>query len=135
LAGDDVTRLAAEALVPEHVVRTVAPRVDEQPVWRSVLDDVQAVDRVTDGRVREVSLGLACKGLNGEIRTEDQLWSALVQQLVGLSEPQLRAAYSATVELWRQLHAARASSDPNQRAAVAIACYTVQKLNAAAGYS
>jgi hypothetical protein len=128
LTSDDVSRLAGAGGVSEDSIRTVAVAVDAQPQWRQWLGSARTVYARTDGDVRTVALGTACDGVNGRIGSADELYWSLAQQLSGLSEPQLKSVYEATVDLWNDLYEARSGDDPDRKSAALITCYVLQQL-------
>lgn len=129
LSSDDVSRLAANADVSDDVVRRVAPEVDHKPTWDRVVSGLTTVDRASDGHIRSVALGMACDAVNGDIRTEEDLYRSLANQLVELTQQELRAVYDATRELWQDLYDALTGPDPELRATAVIACYTVEQIS------
>ncbi|HKX68978.1 MAG TPA: hypothetical protein VJN29_17320 [Intrasporangium sp.] len=129
LTADDLSRLAAAGGVSEDVLRSTAPQADSAPLWQRTLRSAKTLDARTDGSVRDVALGVACDVSSGEIRSVEQLYGSLANQLAGLTESELQATAEATVLLWQDLSEAANSSDPRDRAAAVLACYTLESVS------
>jgi hypothetical protein len=129
LTADDLSRLAAASNVSEDVIRSTAPQADSTPLWQRTLRSAKTLEARTEGSVRDVALGVACDGFNGDITSVDQLYASLAGQLAGLTESELRAIAEATVSLWQELYDAHNSSDPEERAAAVLACYTLESVS------
>ncbi|HVF06663.1 MAG TPA: hypothetical protein VNA20_17635 [Frankiaceae bacterium] len=78
--------------------------MDHKPTWDRVVSGLATVDRASDGRVRSIALGVACDAVNGKIRTADDLYRSLADQLVELTQQELRAVAVATRGLWQDLY-------------------------------
>jgi len=128
LTGADVTRLAKKVNVPEDEIRQVAPQLDSQTSWQRTLAAGQGLRRAADDPLGKVAIGVACDGLNGKIRSEQDLETSIFVQGGGLlSQGKALAVRQAAQELYANLVAASQSDDPHLRATVALTCFAVQK--------
>jgi hypothetical protein len=129
LSSDDISRLASQADVADDAIREVAPQADSQPLWSRAIAGARTVNERTEGMIRDVAIGVACDGVNGEIQSVEDVYFSLANQLQGLSESELESITTATVQMWQDLYDARLSDDPDLRAASVLVCYTISQVS------
>ena len=76
--------------------------------------------------MRDVALGVACDGLNGEIASEQDLYDSLASQFQGLTQSELEAAVDSTIALWEDLYQASTIGSDEERAVAALTCYLLE---------
>jgi len=127
LSGDDVSLLASRAGVQDDVIRSVAPELDRQPLWRRSLTGVgRAYDRVPSD-VRSGLVATSCDILSGEISTVAELEDALYDQLAGATQDEVDQALEVLEDLVFDLQQAYASDDPDTKAAAVLTCFTFEE--------
>lgn len=128
LSGDQIETLARGASVSEDTIREVAPSLDAQGPWQQSVTKARAIGAQFGPPVAEVSLGVACDGLAGDIKTEQDLYVSLAKQVYGLTQSQLQSLATSTRELWQTMYTAHKTGTQQDKATVALACYTVQNV-------
>lgn len=128
LAADDVGRLADQAGVADDVIRQVAPKLDEQPVWQRSLNGARTVYERTPEQVRSNLVGIACDGMRGKITTYAELYENVLIRFEGATQDEIEALVSAVEKLWQELLDASVSEDPQLKAGAALTCYTVEQV-------
>lgn len=127
-SSDDVARLAEKVHVDDDVIRDIAPSLDTQPTWRTSVNGVRTVYDQVPEAVQEVLLGLACDGVNGKIRSTDDLVASLQIKLAEYPIDD-RIQFRMSVEsLWRDLYKASISGNPDVRASAALSCFTIEQV-------
>lgn len=91
LNADYVSRLADEAGVSESAIRETAPKLDDQSLWSSSIDNLEHIYTNTPGEVRSNLVDLACDGVRGEITSEDELNQNIAYRFTGYTPDQLQA--------------------------------------------
>jgi hypothetical protein len=129
LSGDDVSRLATEAGVGESVVRDVAPALDQQRTWRSSLTGAQALGSQVADQTQTTLLATACDIARGEVRTEQDLYASVAASFPTAPAAQVQQLVADTEKLWQQLRDAWVTGTGEDRAAVEVTCYTLQRID------
>lgn len=126
-SADDVARLASRAQVKDDVIRQVAPKLDQQPTWQKSLSGARTIyDEVPDD-VKEVLVGVACDGVNGEIDSVESLQVSIASKVVA-SPDQISALVDSVRGLWDDLYQASMSGDPEVRASALLTCFTIEQI-------
>lgn len=109
------------------MIASAAGAADETSAWRSALRRLQALDERTKGPIRDATVDTACEVLDRKDVTEQDFYEHLYENgVTTLTRQQFRALVDDTNDLIDGLGEASRSPDAEERAAVAVLCYTVK---------
>ena len=128
LTADDLSRLAAASNVSEDVIRSTAPQADSTPLWQRTLRSAKTLEARTEGPSATSRWELPATASTE--RSPPSISSTppwLVSSLASRSrscEPSQRPPCVAVAGT-----RGHNSSDPEERAAAVLACYTLESVS------
>lgn len=127
-SGDQVTLLARQASTDERVVRQVADNLDDQSWWPRTVREVSGLRSDVPPELRRTLVATACQALRGQITSEAELVVAVAESVPNDRPQRLLAATADVRGLWQLMYDAWNRGGERDRAAVALACFTVREL-------
>ncbi len=126
LEDSEISVLAKQANVSDDLIRDVAPRLDEEPVWKSSLTKLHEFIEAVPEDVRSAALSTACDFIENPDMTIDDIADALLEELTPTTQSEAEVIAQSFIDYYVDLSDALAAGD-EKAAAVALSCYIVEQ--------
>jgi hypothetical protein len=122
----EISTLARQADVSDDVIRNVAPKLDEEPVWKSSLTKLhELLDAIPD-EIKSGTIQVACDAIEDPNMTTDEAAQELYAQFGDVSESEIEQIATSFVDFYNDMHAALQEGD-EKAAAVTLSCFVADQ--------